>query len=236
MLYRGYKLGWTLLDVFFPPRCGGCGNWGKRWCASCQDQTRVIQQDICAQCGVPLPGGRTRLCRQCLRAGRGFDTVRSWACFEGPVQNAIHHLKYHRDFGLAERLSRELISLIASWNPVFELVTAVPLDRQRFEERGYNQSVLLARPLAWAFQKPFRERALIRIKHTVPQVGLSRIDRQQNLQGAFRGEGKVVGGCAVLIIDDVITTGATLEASSLALKEAGADRVYGLTLARTMLS
>jgi ComF family protein len=162
--------------------------------------------------------------------------VRSWAFFEGPVRRAVHKLKYQRDIGLAERLSRELIKLVESWQPDFELVTAVPLDRDRQRQRGFNQALLLARPVAWAAGRPCRPEAIIRIRKTASQVGLSRSQRISNVRQAFRANGKVVRGCAVLIIDDVMSTGATIEASSLALREAGAAQVYGLTLARSVLN
>jgi len=235
MLYHGYKLGWTILDGIFPPRCGGCGSWGTRWCVTCQEKVQLITGELCSLCGAPLFDHQFQKCFRCRAAGTVFDAVRSWAAFEGPVQKAVHRLKYQRDFGLAERLSRELIKMIEIWRPDFQLVTAVPLDRKRLQERGFNQALLLARPIAWAFKIPLQPRALKRVRATVSQVGLSRSERRINVRNAFCADGKFVGGCAVLIVDDVMTTGATMNASSQALKKAGAEKVFGVTLARSML-
>lgn len=235
MLYEAYKLGWTAADKIFPPQCGGCGKWGSRWCADCRQQVRSITGAICTSCGIPLQDQANKKCWRCQAERRSFTAVRSWAFFEGPVQRAVHKLKYQRDIGLAERLSRELIRMVESWQPEFELVTAVPLDRDRHRQRGFNQALLLARPVAWAAGKPCRPEAVFRIRRTVSQVGLTRSQRISNVHQAFQANGKFVRGCAVLIVDDVMTTGATIEASSRALKKAGAEKVYGLTLARSVL-
>lgn len=236
MLYQAYKLGWAAADKIFPPQCGGCGRWGSRWCANCRQQVRPITGATCARCGIPIQEHENKQCRRCQTESRSFAAVRSWAFFEGPVQRAVHKLKYQRDFGLAERLSRELIRLVKSWQPEFELVTVVPLDQDRYRQRGFNQALLLAKPVAWAAGRPCRPEAVFRIRRTVSQVGLTRSQRISNVHQAFQADGKFVRGCAVLIIDDVMTTGATIEASSRALKEAGAEKVYGLTLARSVLA
>jgi len=112
------------------------------------------------------------------------------------------------------------------------IIVPVPLGVARRKERGYNQASLLAKPLALCFNIPYQEKALFRIRETESQVSLSREQRQQNVSEAFQAKSQLVRGKRVLVIDDVTTSGSTLDACADALLKADADRVYGLTLAR----
>jgi ComF family protein len=143
-------------------------------------------------------------------------------------------LKYQRDIGLAEALSKHLIELYNDLKWEIDLVTPVPLGSKRARERGYNQSGLLARPLAYAIHKPYQPKLLLRTRETRSQVGLSAKERQQNVEGAFTANVSKVQEKVVLVIDDVMTTGSTINACAQALRKAGASAVYGLTLARAV--
>lgn len=159
---------------------------------------------------------------------------RSWGIFTGPLRKAIHRMKYKRDISLGDRLSEVLFELVDQLGWRFDLVTAVPLNPARAKERGYNQSALLAIPVALAYNIPYKSNAIRRVKNTRSQVGLTRNERKENVHGAFEANANLVKGRSLLIIDDVCTTGATLEACAQALKTAGARQVYGLTLARAV--
>jgi competence protein ComFC len=148
---------------------------------------------------------------------------------------AIHRLKYKKDLGLGEALSIHLIDLLHMFNWPIDLITAVPLSVNRLAERGYNQSSLLARPVALAQKVPYQPKAICRARETVSQVGLSASKRQENVYNAFVANPSMVSGKVVLILDDVTTTGATLHNCSSALLRAGAKMVYGLTLAKAVL-
>lgn len=113
-----------------------------------------------------------------------------------------------------------------------DLVVAVPLSPQRLQKRGYNQAALVARPLAWMLGVPYAKRLVKKVRDTVSQVGLSIEMRKQNMTGAFRVDGTGAAGKEVLVVDDVLTTGATLDAVAHALKEAGAKKVIGLVVSR----
>jgi ComF family protein len=136
--------------------------------------------------------------------------------------------------GLGEKLAQPLIKLLLANNWEIDLITAVPLDAARQRDRGYNQSLCLARPLAWKTGLPIVSSTIKRIKKTKSQVGLSLEDRKINVAGAFSAEPKLVYGKSILIIDDVVTTGSTINSCAEALMKAEALRVYGLTLARSM--
>ena len=224
--------GWKLVDLLFPPCCAGCGQWGERYCISCISKTKIIQGRKCSICGEPSSGEGERICKRCQTITVYFTAVRSWAYFEDPLQKAIHKLKYKNDRSLGEVLAKPLIFLQKKYSWKIDSITAIPLDAKRLKERGFNQSVYLAKPISWETGIKYNGSSVKRIKQTRSQVGLSSCERTNNMTGAFLADSKVVGGRSILLIDDVITTGATINACAKALIEAGANQVYGLTLAR----
>ncbi len=135
---------------------------------------------------------------------------------------------------MGEALARPLIKLLAELDWDVDLVTPVPLGIARQSQRGYNQAALLARPVSLAYGLPYRPNALTKVRETRSQVGLSAVERRQNVNDAFRGDLKVSKGKSVLVIDDVTTSGATLNACASALLQAGARQVFALTLARPL--
>ena len=182
-VYALYQFLWASLDWFYPPFCGGCGNFGNRWCPTCQAQIEVLPTKICICCGdIWVNGG---ICNHCLNNPPFFKGLRSYALFKGPIREAIHNLKYRRDIGLGEALAKHLIDYFNLLNWPIDLIMPVPLSRKRFNERGYNQATLLSRPLALSQQISFRSNALKKVKETTTQVGLPAAGRLQNVLGAF---------------------------------------------------
>jgi ComF family protein len=227
--YHLYHLAWSGLDWLYPPNCGGCGKAGVRWCEDCRQAAQRLPETVCERCGDILrTEGICAVCRECPPA---FKAVRSWAVFAGPVREALHRLKYSRDVALGEALAWHLVELFAGLKWEVDCVTAVPISIARRAERGYNQATLLAVPFALASGLPYRSSALHKLRDTRSQVGLNRSARRENLLGAFAAEPKFVRGQSVLVIDDVATSGATMQACAVALLSAGARQVYGLTLA-----
>jgi ComF family protein len=159
-----------------------------------------------------------------------YTALRSWAVFAGPLRQALHRLKYARDIALGETLAQPLIELFLSLCWKVDLVVPVPLSRARGVERGYNQAALLARPLAWpaGFLPP-------KPPKRGPQPGWpDEIRRRDTVKDAFFAPSSQVQGKRILVIDDVTTSGATIEACAQALTAGGAERIYGLTLARAV--
>jgi competence protein ComFC len=228
--YRIYQYLWIGLDWLYPPRCAGCDTPGSRWCQRCENRTQVISYSVCTICGreVSEPG----LCVHCAKRPLNFTYLRSWANFEGPVRSAIHRLKYRNDISLGETFSRPLIRLIDYFKINFDLVVPVPLAKKRLQERGYNQASLLAYPISLAFDSKFSSQALIKIKETSTQVGLSLNQRLENVRNAFEAKVFLVENKKVLLVDDVCTSGATLDECAKTLKQVGASEVSALTLAR----
>ncbi|MEJ2447507.1 MAG: ComF family protein [Anaerolineales bacterium] len=233
MRSRMYYSGWKVLDWFFPPTCAGCGKWGKRYCEDCLSKTRLITKPICQICGDLLEDESRVTCFRCQNNDVAYTAVRSWAQFAEPLQSAIHQLKYHQDVGLAGNQAQHLSELLTNIGWSIDLITAIPLGQTRQKERGYNQAALLARPISWEIGIKFEPGAVVRCRNTLKQTGLNSTERQANMAGAFQAQRSMVLGKTILIVDDVITTGATMNACAQALMVSGARKVYGITLARS---
>ena len=231
--YTARQTVWAVADIIFPPQCGGCGQEGQRFCPACQASLAFLRAPVCEQCGYPLQDGEILRCAACLRQPTSpLAGIRSVAFFEGPLRQAIHHLKYKRDIILADSLAALLGAAWPGYGLAADLVVPVPLSSQRLRERGYNQAALLADALAALLRLPYAPAGAARVRHTASQVGLSAHERGANVAGAFRGQRAAVDGKAVILVDDVCTTSATLSACAGALLAAGAARVWGFTLGR----
>jgi len=231
---RAVRLGNSLINLFFPPRCVGCARAGFDFCPHCAQAVLPVADPVCAHCGRPQPHP-TGLCRSC-RSGEqdAISLVRIATLYREPLRSAIHALKYSGQPELAEPLARYCIAVAQQppWTeilPQIDGVIPVPLHAQRMAERGYNQSALLAAAFAREMGLPMTENWLRRARQTQSQVGLSAVERQQNVADAFHAD-SAVAGKRLLLMDDVFTTGATLTACAQALRLAGAAAVYGLVL------
>ena len=219
-----------LLDLIFPPRCASCNQPGAWLCAGCLARVEWLSPPLCLHCGEPLPkGGR---CPRWRQNPVLLDGLRSAAWHAGPLRSAIHHYKYRGQRILAEPLAGILLQAWLHDPPLTDLLLPVPLHPRRLRERGFNQATLLSHHLSQATAIPLDARSLQRRRYTAPQVELSGPRRLANVEGAFVYRGPPLEGRAVCLIDDICTTGATLQACAAALREAGARSVWGFTLAR----
>jgi ComF family protein len=228
----------ALLDLLFPPRCAGCGRRGAWLCAACAAQLAPLAPPWCARCGIPLAGPGATLCPGCRVEGPfALDRARAAYAFREPIRAAIHRFKYEGERGRAAHLAALTVAAPGAADlhragPAGEaLIVPVPLDSARRRARGYNQSEELAREFAELWGRPLATE-LARSRETRPQVGLDRLARRENVRGAFVWRGDPLVGCPVLLVDDVMTTGATAEECAAALKAAGARWVGVLTVAR----
>jgi ComF family protein len=233
----------AVADFFLPPVCPACvrrllpGEYGL--CADCLERLEVPQPPLCATCGKPRPirKGPDR-CESCADlAGDGFDTARAAFLYVTPLVDVIHHLKYHRYEEIAEFLGRWLFLFWKDkWKEAGEVdvIVPVPLHPRRLWRRGFNQSESLAGVLSRLSGTDMATSCLKRVRSTKSQTRLDSRQRIRNVAGAF----KVVYPPAIenrriLLVDDVLTTGATLWSASGTLKRSGASSVMALTLART---
>ncbi|MDK1028247.1 MAG: ComF family protein [Anaerolineae bacterium] len=230
--FKYYQGVWAGLDWLFPPDCGGCSMEGTRWCVDCQEKIQELSKPVCDICGLPQFYAGT--CVKCLHKPPAFKMLRSWASFAHPIQKALHRLKYRRDIGLGEAISRHMTGFLMKLAWPVEILIPVPLGKRRLKERGYNQVGMIAKPLAMQVELDYKPHSLIRCRDTRTQVGLTAIQRHNNVKGAFKAFTKNIENRTVLLVDDVATTGATLSSAAEALKSYGAREVYAVTIARAL--
>jgi len=220
-----------VVDFFFPRRCVGCGRMGDFLCVDCRQKLPRLLQPFCQKCGKPESSGV--LCSACWGQKTEIDGIRSVFRFEGVVRQAIHELKYRNLKAISGCLAMFMANYLRS-NPVHgEVLVPVPLHSRRLRERGYNQSGLLAQELGKLIALPVIDDSLHRLKDSLSQARTTAIEeRRNNVKGAFACKDEALKAKNVILIDDVCTSGATLEACAVALKAGGAVSVWGLTLAR----
>ena len=230
------RVGYSILDIFYPPHCYLCGkglSTHRYICESCLDSFDQITDPVCEKCGKPVlnAGG---VCAECAKGDREFFLARSFGLYKPGrgMAEAISGFKYEGEKALGKDLAKLFDRGKTGYllDEVDEL-TFVPLSRDKRKDRKFNQAELLARVVSRENDIPLF-RTLEKTENTRPQAELSREERLNNVQGSFTWE-ETVDCRSVLLIDDVFTTGSTVDECSKVLKEAGAERVYVATLARS---
>ena len=232
----------TAADLVYPRVCGSCGSQEgleglSHLCWECASSIQMIAHPFCSLCGNPLEGrvSHDYTCFLCNEAKPHFDRARCAARFHGPLPGLVHQFKYRAALWLEADLAG---LLLACCKTHFDLagigvVTAVPLFHARERERGYNQAALLAGALARRLDRPFHRKLVQRVRDTGTQTHLTAKERASNVRDAFiSSRAAAVAGRRVLLVDDVMTTGATVSECARALKSAGAREVLVVALAR----
>ena len=237
----------ALASLVFPAPCRICAatlDTASRIpiCRECLDALRPLLAPLCELCGRPLISplvatARQPLCRLCRREVYAFDLARSYGAYRDEMARAIMLLKHHAVTPLGGWFAARLAELVVCQQEAFaaDVVVPVPLHPTRLRERGYNQAELIARPLAKRLRLPFRSYLLVRTRPRPDKLKLTQRERWRTVRGAYAiREGNRVDNLRVLLVDDVFTSGATLDACARALRGAGATRVVGLTVARAV--
>ena len=233
-----------LSAVIFPPQCLGCAEIidqgdGRIFCPSCESRIHFITGSICHICGTTFPDSPAdnHLCGECLEKKPHFSHARAIFSYEDVILNSIHQFKYKNDISTGEMLA----SFMADFSfpdidfSDYSLMMPVPLHIKRLRERGFNQSLILARAIGRKKHIPVNFSLLKRHKYTLTQTGYHKQERKQNIRGAFEvTDSKKITGSNILLIDDVYTTGATVNECAKILMKAGAQKVSVLTLARVL--
>jgi len=200
-------------------------------CVACRQKLPRLLWPFCQKCGKPESSGF--LCSTCWGQKTDIDGIRSVFRFEGAVRQAVHELKYHNLKAISSCLAELMANYLKDYPLRGEVLVPVPLHPRRLRERGYNQSNLLAGELGKLIALPVIDDSLCRLRDSLPQARTVTIEeRKKNVKKAFDCGDEEMNGKSIILIDDVCTSGATLEDCAVALKAVGAISVWGLTFAR----
>lgn len=222
------------LNTIFPETCPVClegrpDHATAPICAACWKAVIPYKGPSCLICGLPLDGDSSTTCAECIKDRPAFRSAISFGLYKGTLKKAVSLLKYHK----MKRLSKPLAEMLLRMEiPHVDAVLPVPLYREKLRQREFNQSALIAKYTAKGIGRILVTDCLIKAKETMPQVGLNSVKRRRNVRNAFVTQSSKIEGKDILLIDDVITTGATIRECSRVLKKAGAGNIYVMALAR----
>jgi ComF family protein len=234
-----------LIEIIYPPKCHVCLDFlddeerkSPDICDNCYSAFPLLTHPICSICGVPFASKveEDHQCERCIRTRPFYDELRSPYLYQDTIMEAIHRLKYSGKSYLARSMGRLLADFLKDWRGDIDsmIMMPVPLHKKKLRQRGFNQSVLLVKEIIRLIDIKADYFTLRRIRYTETQTGLTLEERRKNVKGAFEVTGKAnLKGKSVIMVDDVATTGNTINECARMLKKAGCERVLGLTLART---
>ena len=238
----------SVLAFLYPQRCLGCKTLidpEESFCRACRRFILPIESPLCSRCGAPFAtaAGQDHPCSRCQFLPPTFRQARSWALYHSgvtpphPLSEAIQNFKYHRNLSVGKTLAHLGVVHFPLADQVYDLIVPVPLHPDRLRWRGFNQSLILARAIGCAQQVKVDPFLLARTRPTVPQTQLSASERRANVRGAFALVApERLQEQRVLLVDDVYTSGATVEECAKTLSRGGAEVVDVFTLARAVSS
>lgn len=201
-------------------------------CTQCEKEVIYIEEPRCKKCGKPILSETEECCMDCKGKEWAYEQGKSVWLHVGKVRWSIYQFKYHNRRIFGEYYASELLRLyernIQEWG--IDLIVPVPLHRKRKRKRGYNQAEIIAKILSEKLEIPYKNRITVRIKNTEPQKALQQKERKRNIQGAFQTVRLKETVKCVLVVDDIYTTGNTIHEMARSLREAGAEKVFFLTI------
>lgn len=225
----------NLLNILFPSKCPVCEKSSDSYahnpiCLSCWGEIRKYEGPSCGICGTPTVSQHTTTCKACMEDSPPYAQILYYGIYEGVLKKAIHLLK----FNSCKRLSKPLGSLMSDLSlEKADGIVPVPLHIKGLQQRGFNQTAVLGLQLSKALGIPLMPDVLRKVRETPPQTDVTGKERLKNIKNAFSASGDVKG-LNLLLVDDVITTGATVSECSRTLRKAGAKSVTVAALARSM--
>lgn len=217
----------------YPNRCPVCDKvlYDTDICPECRKKLKYVKQPTCFSCGKPLDDNHMEYCEDCRKNIHQFRQGKAVFCYQGKVRGMLYRYKYSNRRDYTDFFAKEAARMYADWirRQAIEMIVPVPLSAKKMRKRGYNQAELFAKRLAELLELPCEGKLLVRTRDTAPQKQLSAKERKNNLKNAFKINENIVKSNKVLLVDDIYTTGSTIDAAALALKRAGLE-VYFLCI------
>lgn len=229
------RIAHKIIRLLYPPRCPLCGKIlageGKR-CGSCRKKLADIREPLCKKCGKPMTDERTEYCYDCSRNAHVYDRGRGLYLYKGDLKQSLYRFKYgnKREYAAfyGEELATHLGGFLRECQP--DALIPIPLHRSKQRQRGFNQAELVAREVGRLCSIPVRTDVLLRTRRTAPQKKLNDQERKNNVKKAFKISQNIVKLKSVVLVDDIYTTGATMDEAAGVLKAAGVWRVFFISI------
>ena len=220
-----------LQNLFFPPRCPVCDQvlWaGEKICGPCGTKIQHITEPCCKKCGKPLEDERREYCPDCAHKKHFYTQGKAVFVYQGGIRESMYRFKYANRREYAAYYAREAAALYQDWvfKNQIEVIVPVPMYRWKKRRRGYNQAETFARALGRELGLPVDAGLVRRVRNTVPQKELNGGQRAANLKNAFQLAADIVKYKKILLVDDIYTTGTTIDTVSEVLLKGGAERIY----------
>ena len=225
-------------ELLYPPRCPGCDEiipqreWKVGYCSKCNREIIRIGDSSCIKCGKPINKGQEEYCADCRKKHHHFLQHKGVYLYGGPMKPAMYRLKYSNRRDYARVFAGDAYDKYASWlqKTGIEYLVPIPMYGRKERQRGYNQAGVIAEELGKLTGRPVKTDLVVRTRNSVPQKGLNDIERKNNLKNAFKIRKSGVKLKKILLIDDIYTTGSTMDEVSKVLRQAGVEQVYGLSI------
>lgn len=220
-----------ILNLVFPPCCPICDaitGPGMKICPTCRTKIQIALEPVCKKCGKPVGEERAEYCYDCKRKKHFYDQGKAFCIHKGEIRESLYRMKYANRRGYAKVYAGEWYQLHRKWldKRQIDLIIPIPLHKKRKRRRGYNQSMILAAEIKRVTGIPVSDTILYRSKETLPQKDLDDASRKANIKNAFKIVTHHVQLRNILLVDDIYTTGSTIDSAAEVLKKAGADKVY----------
>ena len=224
-----------LFNIVFPPRCPVCDeviHVGKDTCEDCRKKVVCIGEPSCKKCGKPLENQRREYCTDCMKKKHYFSQGKAVFVYQGEIRQSMYRFKYSNKREYAGFYAKEAVRIYGDWIRTKQIEAIVPVPMYRWKEkgRGYNQAAVFALALGEKMNLPGEKRMVKRIRNTTPQKELNDVERKINLKKAFQLVPNIVKYRKILIVDDIYTTGSTIDAVAEVLLQAGVDEIYFLCI------
>lgn len=220
-----------VLDFVYPPHCPGCDQLlkpGQMICDICDENIRRVAEPVCKRCGKPLENERQEYCIDCIRKEHRYRQGKAVFRYEGNIKQSMYRFKYAGKREYARFYAQEAVRLYNNWikERQIEVIIPIPMYSKKKRQRGYNQAEIFAKALGKELEIPVETGAVKRIKNTVPQKQLNDKERKQNLKNAFQLAPNIVNYKQILVVDDIYTTGSTMDAVAEILSSVGEKNIY----------